>query len=157
MRTVTITALLALAIGVAPINARPAHALTESELLALLAGAAAVAIIGKEINDRRDEASRAPTVRHSDVHQQKKRYGKHGYNKRRSLPARCLRTIERAGRRDRQVLAARCLKRNDVKLARLPESCKLSVRTDRGFRSAYGARCVKRNGWRIDNGRYWSR
>ena len=157
MRTATISAILALAIGIAPISARPANALTDTELLALLAGIAAVAVIGKEIRDKRKEESRAPQVSQRKIYGHGKNHGQFQKRNRRLLPAQCLRMIERPGRDDRRVLGARCLERNDVRLSRLPDDCLLSVRTNRGYRDAYGARCVQRNGWTIENTRHWSR
>lgn len=156
MKNVAISAVLAFAIGLLPLGTRPAHALSDKELLALLAGAAAIAVISKELKDKRNEASRVPVTSQYGRHGQNYRYGK-DRKKSRTLPAECIRMIDRPGRKDRQVLGARCLERNDVRIGRLPQECLISVRTDRGFRDAYGSRCVQRAGWTIEDTRRWKR
>lgn len=65
------------------------------------------------------------------------------------IPARCERFLT-TNRGTRSVYAARCLSRHYAYADRLPENCKLKVRTgnDR-IRSVYGARCLRRNGWQL--------
>ncbi|QFT61834.1 hypothetical protein [Roseivivax sp. THAF30] len=63
------------------------------------------------------------------------------------LPQRCRTVVDTHRGKHRQVYIARCLERNYVDVARLPEACALPVNTNRGRRLAYGARCLERYGF----------
>lgn len=139
---------LAASVAVSPLGARPAQALDEKDLLGLLAGAAAIAIIKKELDDRK-EKERAAQVRR----QQTPRYSDTWSYRNRVLPARCSFRLEDRRGRIRNVVGPRCLERQGVRLARLPDNCLREVRTTRGWRNAYGLRCLKKNGWSLDGHR----
>ena len=141
----------------------PAHADT-SDVARALAGIAAIALIAKAIDDRRDRKRSSGitagnlgsyeqydgrrvidgTIRRHDRHL---RRGGHGIKKH-PLPQACLRVIE-TSRGDRLAYGARCVNRNFRFASRLPERCETVVRTPRGFRTVYGARCLRRDGWKV--------
>lgn len=120
--------LLSAALVLGPAGARPAQALDEKELLGLLAGVAALAIIKKELDDRKDEKRAAAA---------------------RVLPGDCVFRLEDRAGRIRDVLGPRCLQRSGVNLARLPDQCLREVRTTRGWRNAYARPCLERAGWQV--------
>lgn len=144
----------------------PAPAAAEtSDLARALAGIAAIAIIAKAIDNRRDRKRSSTynsgnlgsyehydgrrtidgTIRRYDNHNQQTR--RRGF-KRHPLPQSCLRVIE-TSRGDRLAYGARCVNRKYEFASRLPESCETVVRTPRGFRTVYGARCLRRDGWKV--------
>jgi len=155
------TAILGLAL--ATTTAAPVRA-DGDDLAKAILGIAAVAIIAKSIDDRKDRrreeqatvgASRLGSIDRPyagrELHGTVNRYDRHGPKagrgyKRAELPQRCLRTVD-TGRRDRLVYGARCLDRNYRFASKLPDRCELAVRTPRGIRTVYGARCLKRDGW----------
>lgn len=140
MKNLAITSCLAIALALGT-GARPAAALEGEELLGLIIGLGALAAIGNELADRRDERAKpAPAVPHA-------RY-RHARPRHRALPAACLRTVD-TYRGERRVFGARCLARNDVRLARLPDRCRFDIRTNRGFRPVYGSRCLRREGYTV--------
>ena len=154
---VVIAALFFTGVYAAPVRAQ------DNDAAKVLAGLAALAVIGIAIdrrNDRREEeearqASRvytpAPVVRRDDYRHHDNRYGqKKSKGKKRSvryaLPSRCLRTFEtRRGVRD--LYGAGCLRRNNDRLASLPERCERRAFTNRGTRLAYSPRCLSDAGF----------
>ena len=146
----------------------PASAENDDLAKAIL-GIAAVAIIAKSIDDRKDRRRAAttreakPTVGASrlgsldrphvgrELRGTIRPYGRQGPKagrgyKKTPLPQTCLRIVE-TGRRDRLAYGGRCLDRNFRFASKLPSRCETAVRTNRGVRTVYGARCLEREGW----------
>ncbi|MXQ08079.1 hypothetical protein GQ651_09510 [Alphaproteobacteria bacterium GH1-50] len=144
----------------------PAPASADAEDVArALVGIAAVGIIAKAIDDRKDrreEQTKAAerhqfrlgpveqTGRHIEgrIRPYDQPRGKKLGVKKRPLPQECLRWVETA-RGDRLAYGARCLNRNYRHVRHLPDQCHTLVRTPRGLREVYGARCLEREGWRV--------
>ena len=128
----------------------PAHA-DNDNLKQLLAGAAALAIIGSVLNDEARAAPRghvvtrqappqyhrAPAPRHLPRHVA-----------RRDLPGQCFRAYP-TRRGDVRMFGQRCLNRNYAFAASLPNACAQSIRTYSGVRSGYDPRCLRGYGYRI--------
>ncbi|MFZ5962355.1 hypothetical protein ACOXXX_05325 [Thalassococcus sp. BH17M4-6] len=67
----------------------------------------------------------------------------------RGLPTRCLlRGVNRKGDRV-SVLGARCVERNFHRVNRLPDRCRVQMRTEKGVRVVYKTRCLRRNGFEL--------
>lgn len=159
-----------LALGGAMLLPVPARADGE-DIAKAIAGIAAVAIIAKAIDDRKDRKSAETTVssttragRFGSIEQDYPYDGRRiiegtvrpyddrhgpkagrGYKKL-PLPESCLRWVD-TGRGDRLAYESRCLDRRYKFASKLPEQCETAVRTSRGFREVYGARCLRRDGW----------
>ncbi len=149
-----ISTILAAAMTVTAIGASPARADSE-DVAKALAAIAGIAILGKIISDSRDDDKR---VVKKQVHRPQQHIQRHRHIQPRPLPHRvnrkllpqhCLRSFtSRKGHRI-QAFGARCLNRSYAHANRLPDQCLRSVRTDRGFRHAYGARCLRADGYRL--------
>ena len=115
----------------------------------IIAGIAALAIIGKAINDRND---RKDTVQQHIYRAQPQPHltprPLPGRVSRKVLPAQCVQIVDTPNRAVR-VLGARCLERNYRHANALPRQCARQVQTNRGLRWAYGAPCLRRNGYQI--------
>ena len=114
-------------------TAKQAEALTAEEAAAILAGLAIVGVIASSNNNNRASASTRST-RYYD------RYDGVRRGQRDVLPAQCVRRFD-TNRGVRNLAVERCLQRNGVRTARLPDRCEVRVRTDRGIRAAYRQRC----------------
>ncbi|MDD9923869.1 MAG: hypothetical protein OXQ92_16550 [Boseongicola sp.] len=152
----------AIALGMAV----PAPAQADSDDLAKwIAGAAALAIIAKAIDDRNDRKKAAASAHRRSVEQystydnrriidgtirpyHKNRDTKIKAARNKPLPRTCLRVIE-TNRGERLGYQSRCLERNYRYADRLPRSCETIVRTNGRFQSIYGARCLRRDGWKV--------
>lgn len=64
-----------------------------------------------------------------------------------TVPSACLRQ-NRWDNGPRQFFGQRCLSNNMRNFDRLPNQCRTTIWTDRGRRSVYAARCLRKNGWR---------
>lgn len=161
------TAVLSLTLATTTIS--PAHA-DGDDLAKAILGIAAVAIIAKSVDDRKDR--RRAAARENEATIGASRLGSRerphagrtfsgsispferrgpkaakGYKKTR-LPKSCLRIVN-TGRGDRVAYAGRCLERNFKFASKLPNRCETFVRTNRGLRSVYGERCLRREGWTV--------
>lgn len=127
----------------------PAAAQDGEDLARAIAGLVALGLIAKAIDDHNDrQAAARPTVEapRYDI----RRFDGPRHERRRAgpLPDQCLRRVTTADRdRERTVYARHCLKRTYAWADRLPEACERRVRTERGARTVYGARCLRRNGF----------
>ena len=159
----TVAAALSFAVLVLP---APVSADAE-DVARVLVGIAAVGIIAKAIDDRKDrDAARAEKevadrhqFRLGPIEQTSRRIEgrirpyaqaparKLGVKKR-HLPRACLRWVETA-RGDRLAYGARCLDRTYRHARHLPDQCHTLVQTPRGLHEVYGARCLEREGWRV--------
>ena len=164
IRNIALSATTAFSLAIAPAPV----AADSSDVAKVLTGLAILGIAAKVIDDRRDRrrttvtSSRILNPRFDSIEGNSRvidgeirRYGEpnrrastRGYKKL-ALPDRCLRFVENSRGRDRLVYGDRCLDRHYKFAAKLPERCKLLVRTDRRVREVYGARCLRRDGWRV--------
>ena len=77
--------------------------------------------------------------------------------KRRALPERCVRTVQ-TNRGLRTVYGARCLNNNYSFSNFLPQECRVSVRVaNNRLRPAYATHCLRRDGWKVHQGRHYQR
>ena len=160
MRNITATvAGVSLAIGLAAPTGLRAEG---NDIGRILAGIATVAIIAKIADDRRDRkrAEAAKTLRTEKPRQNTWRYieddlprtdrsVRHHNPRRLALPSKCARRLQSSSHRGTVVYGARCLNRNYANADRLPRACQVRVQTDRGLRTAYPARCLRRDGWQV--------
>lgn len=162
MKLIT-TALLSIALATTSVTSAKAG---NEDIAKAILGIAAVAIIAKSIDDRKDRrrettptvgASRLGSVERPhagrDYRGSISPFNRHGPKagrgyKKTPLPRTCLRVVE-TGRRDRLAYGRRCLDRNFRFASKLPDRCEAAVRTNRGFRTVYGARCLQREGWTV--------
>ena len=142
MRQIFTASLVSLALATAPISATPARAADAENVIGILLGLGALYAIGRSID--RDDKERATAVRRS--RQEPPRF--QSPDRRRVLPAECLRTFETRNGPVRG-FSRHCLKRTMHRVDRLPERCELQIRTDRGPRTIYAPRCLRRQGWQV--------
>ncbi|MBD3679841.1 MAG: hypothetical protein HUJ27_15755 [Rhodobacteraceae bacterium] len=152
-------AILATALAVGGLNARPAKADTDDAVraigaLVLLGTLAAVA------SEKRDAP--AVTLTHSDRYRydERPRYQpryRHAPRARGIVPADCIRRVEFRGQRMNYV-AQRCIERRGEGAANLPRQCRDTLRIGDNRRHLYRVPCLRHNGFRIgDSGRGWDR
>ena len=161
-----IAAVLAVSTTIAAVSAVPARAASEEDIARLLAGAATIFIIGKAIQNSRDDDRRdtsTEVIRHNTPdyrpHVSKPygpgndkpfprlvpREGKHRGGA--VLPAACVRHIE--GGRVGKVVMGRCLERNNIHTKSLPKACHMTVETRRGAARAYALPCLRHRGYTL--------
>lgn len=150
---------MAAALATSPVGSTPARALGGEDAIGILLGLGALYAIGKAIEDdkdksksevRRDRTSRqvyTPPAYRRDEWRNRDRAG-HGHRYQKSVPGECLRSyFTRNG--PVRGFSKPCLEQTLRRPARLPEQCALVVRTDRGPRTIYAPRCLRRDGWRV--------
>lgn len=161
-----IAAVLAISTTIATVSAMPARAASEDDIAKLLAGAATIFIIGKAIQNSRDDDrkdKKKEEVRHytpdHKPHVSKPPVYTHNaplpkvvprdVNTRHNdvLPAKCVRRIE--GGRVGRVVMGRCLERNNVSTRSLPKACRMTVETRRGATRAYALPCLRHRGYTL--------
>lgn len=155
MKSILIPILAAGLIATAP--AAPARADAQN-IAGVLAGVVTLGLIAKAINDRneeRDKARAAEVTRNAPNRQDTWRpLGRHPGHNDRVLPSACLVEVTSVGpgavAYDRQ-----CLRERVARAERLPASCEWKTRTDRGWRTVYGAECLSRAGYRTED--RWAR
>lgn len=143
-----IALILCLSLAITGFSAAPARA--DNDVAKVLAGLAALAIIGAAINEaqddnrRRDHVTRQPVYtpppppRTRPLPPRIARY---------DLPGSCLRDFR--GYNGRKLLGKRCLENNYRHAASLPQSCQVTFWNGRKYRTAYKPRCLNKNGYRI--------
>ena len=160
-----IATILAAALAISAFSL-PARAASEKDIIKLLAGAAAIAIIGKAIKDGRDREreavtrQRTQTVRPQYVrpgyrndrgrgHAHDRNRHDRGYvdqTRRMVIPSSCkVRVGTRAGTLDGYDY--RCLQRNVSFADRLPGRCVVAADATRGPRFVYSSRCLAGEGF----------
>ena len=164
-----ISLILAAALGVTTVAARPAAAAGSEDFARILGTLATIYIIGSAIEDARDDDGRK-SYRHVYRDDDRRyrdddrryRYGRYGrdYDRRfrddgrygrwnrgpAPLPAGCL--FRNGGRnRGEAVFGARCLEHRYDQADRLPQNCRIKVRTDHGKRQVYRAGCLAHYGF----------
>lgn len=137
---------LCLSLAITGFSAAPARA--GDDVAKVLAGLAALAIIGAAINDRRDErkahVTRRPAYTPPPAYQPRPlppRVARY------DLPGKCRREFR--GYSGRNLMGARCLQRNYRFSAGLPQQCRVTFWNNGRNTAAYKPRCLKRQGYRI--------
>ena len=133
----------------------PARAIETDTVAGLVAGLLAVGLIGKSVDDRKDHeraAAGAIGSRNSNSFVPAQRGGPGRLESARTvpLPDACLARVGSQGRYGGLVYGSQCLRRNFAFANQLPKSCEQKVRTDRGLHKVYGARCLRREGYRVE-------
>ncbi|MEM1274235.1 MAG: hypothetical protein AAGF88_10485 [Pseudomonadota bacterium] len=131
---------LSLAFGAVTVPAAPAHAVDAENVAGILAGLAALYVIGRAIDERNDRNDRSePVTRHSGTIAPPARA--------RIAPARCFRDFGAV-----RGYLMRCMQNHVPRPNLLPAECLVRINTDRGVRNLYTGRCLHRNGWTREAG-----
>ncbi len=166
-----ITFIVAASMAVTGLSAAPARADSE-DVAKVIAGVAALAILGAAIADAKDDKNRHVTrhrghLRHDNRHRGHGRKLGHRHHrhdgarplpdrvKRKMLPGACrVQARVRHGQAIRG-FGRRCLKRNYSYVNSLPRNCQSRVRGRHGhLRTIYRGRCLYRHGYREANARW---
>ncbi|WP_296938317.1 hypothetical protein [uncultured Marivita sp.] len=161
-----IAAVLAVSTTIAAVSAVPARAASEEDIAKILAGAATIFIMGKAIQNSRDDDKKdkkkevrhlAPDYRpkhHTNpntyVHDRPipKVIPRHDKPRNRDiLPRACVRRVE--GGHVRRVAMGRCLERNNIETRSLPKACRIKVETRHGVKRAYSLPCLRHRGYTL--------
>lgn len=141
-KRLTATALAA-SIALTSVFTAPARAADSGEIARAILGAGVILYLGHELSKRNDRGY--VTRRYVEP-----RHGRHDHDddyrrsNRKVVPTSCL----RESGYDRYFFS-HCLSQNMRYSSNLPHQCKISVRTSRGWRSAYEADCLRRYGYRF--------
>lgn len=144
----------------------PAQARADDDIGKILAGLAALAIIGVAIDNHNDND---PVV----VTRQQPRYVPPAYNvqprvvqpkivqpkivqprpaprnvTKYNLPGQCLKTV-RKGREDFQIVGRSCLNGNYKLTKSLPKACEVEIKGKQGKRAGYKPNCLRNHGYRL--------
>ncbi|MFP4044799.1 MAG: hypothetical protein ACLFTP_09580 [Rhodosalinus sp.] len=124
----------------------PARAASEEDIAKILAGLAALAIVGKALSDRdRDDDDKPPVIA---PHRPKPKDHYRPRHDAKTVPVRCLRTYEtRQG--VRRVVMRGCAERTVAEPWKLPRQCLFRVQTRHGPAEVYGGRCLRKSGYRL--------
>lgn len=151
----------ALALGT---TAAPARA--DNDAAKVIAGLAALALIAGAIerntNDKPAVTSNNRPVTHSNrpvygTVTQAPTWSSTNAAKRRALPEQCIRTVN-TNRGLRTVYAQRCLNKSYSFANFLPQECRVNIRTaNNRLRPAYVTQCLRRDGWKVHQGRHYQR
>lgn len=128
MKKQLIASTLAATLAITSISVTPARA--NDDVLKFIAGAAAIYIIGTAIANSQNQPSVRPSTRApANV-----------------LPDRCKVRVWHNGK-NRNFYRKNCTQNNVRRPGRLPQACLTTVHLPRGWRQAYRAGCLRRNGW----------
>lgn len=159
-----IAAVLAVATSIAAVTAAPARAASEEDIARILGAAATVFIIGKAIEQSRDK-DRDDHKKNTYVGSNSQKYKPHVQPNRHytppkavprharpnrgkaALPAQCVQRVN-SGRVNRVVME-HCLDRSFRGARNLPRSCRMTVSTGHGRRTAYALPCLRDHGYSI--------
>lgn len=154
-----IASILAASIAVTGLSAVPAKA-DSDDLVRFLAGATALVIIGKALDDKdHHRPAPQPTVRPGRAYDDDRAYFDRRHDPRStrdwdhrsnrfSLPAQCRRVFWTPDGNQRY-LARGCLRRNYEYAHRLPKHCKIAFFENNKRKKGYSISCLKDNGYRI--------
>ncbi|MCL3881409.1 hypothetical protein [Marivita sp. GX14005] len=153
-----IAAALIVSTAIAGFSATPAKAASEEDIARILGAAATVFILGKAIQNTRDDRDkdRRKKAKHRYRYEDRalpKVVPRHRHQNHRiaPLPRKCVRRIE--GGHVARVAMAGCLKRNYRSARALPRHCRMRVETRRGPKRAYALPCLRQSGYRIERSR----
>lgn len=138
---------LAMALGT--LGPTPVRAASDEDIARLLAGLAALAIVGKALSEAREE-DRADGARHRP-YAYHPRHGGDGaprLGRHRTVPVECMR-VTRTRDGVRRVFLRPCVDSRVRKPWAMPRQCLTRVRTQSGPRQAYVGHCLRRNGFRL--------
>lgn len=156
-----IATIVAASIAVTAIAA-PARAASNDDLFKFIAGATALVIIGKAIDDN-NKSRRAPVTHQyhkpQNQHKPPRHIGNRGrddrYDDRQrharvaTMPEAC--RVQMHGPRGRiDGYGYQCVQRNARFANSIPSACLVSAQTNRGPRHVYSRQCVARNGYRVN-------
>ena len=163
-----IAAVLAVSTTIAAFTAAPARAGNEEDIARILGAAATIFIIGKAIQNSRDDDrsddrgdrqknSYGDSFRHVNKFKDPQNYHKpvpqviprhaRPYDGKAPLPEQCVRRI--SGGKPNRVVMENCLERNYRSARELPRACKMVVATNRGKTNAYALPCLKQRGYTL--------
>ncbi|MEM9317690.1 MAG: hypothetical protein AAGA70_01640 [Pseudomonadota bacterium] len=123
---------LSLVLGAVALPATPARANNAEDIAGILAGLAALYVIGRAIEQAGDD----------DRNQTAHRPAPQPAQNLRTAPAQCFRDFGAV-----RGYLARCMQNRVARPALLPTACLVRVNTDRGPRNLYTGRCLRQNGW----------
>lgn len=142
---------LAASVALTSVFAAPARAADSGEIARAILGAGVILYLGNELAKRNNRGyvtrrydDRYYGNRYYDHDRDYRGHRDHRYKHRKTVPVSCLRN----NGYDRY-FGAHCLSQRMRNASRLPEQCRISVRTSRGWRSAYEADCLRRYGYRF--------
>jgi hypothetical protein len=163
-----IAAVLAVSTTIAAFSAAPARAGNDADIARILGAAATIFVIGKAIenardDNRRDDRSRGKKDRYEDPYPRKNKptvqYNYHQpvpqviprnvrpQHGKAPLPAQCVRRVDSG--KTKRVVMENCLERNYRSARELPRACKILVGTKRGNAGAYALPCLKLRGYEL--------
>ena len=156
-----ISGLAATSIALTGFTAAPASADDDvAKLLGALVGIAALGVVIKEIKDKdrhqnvhRPQVVHKPKPKpqqvHKPKHKQHKTHQTRPLPSRFLLPSRCLRTVPVHNHNRVAAFGERCLSRHYDFSHSLPQRCARADHGRNGIIYSYGARCLKRAGYKI--------
>ncbi len=154
-----IATIAAASIAITAMGAAPARA-DDKDAARILAAILGIAVVGKIIHDNKKDKERVVTRRHNEPRVQPRRrhepqveprpLPRHVRNNK-LLPRQCFRSFE-TRRGTVRMFGRRCLQNNFRHANRLPEHCKVRIRTHNGKRTGYQARCMRDAGYRLARG-----
>lgn len=139
MKRTFVASVLSLSLAFTSVSA-PAQA-GEEEIGQLLAGAFALFVIGKAI----ENASNKKQTKATPPPPRKKPPVWHGYK---PVPASCIRHHETQDGK-RRILGRKCLEKRYIHFKHLPKKCERKLWTRKGLRKGFAPKCVKAQGFRI--------
>ena len=154
-------ALLSISVAFGAVAPTPVQASDADDIARFIFGAAALALIAKELRDDhgKDRDGRPDVHVHRPHNNNNVTITRPGHspvitphrpNRQRAVPLSCRRTFE-TDRGRRNVFGVPCLRREGVNIARLPERCLRQVNLPRRTIDAYAQRCLVNNGVRLVN------
>lgn len=154
-----IATIAAASIAITALGAAPARA-DNKDLARALAAIAGIAIVGKIIHDKKKDKERAATRKYpAPVYEAPRVRPRHveprplprQVRNNKLLPSQCFRSYDtRQG--TVRMFGNRCLQNNFRHANRLPQHCKVRVKTHNGKRTGYQARCLRDAGYRLARG-----
>ncbi|MGJ8626952.1 MAG: hypothetical protein ACSHXB_08335 [Sulfitobacter sp.] len=154
-----IATIAAASIAITALGAAPARA-DDKDVARALAAILGIAVVGKIIHDKKKDRERAATRNHPAPvyqaprvrprHVEPRPLPRHVRNKK-LLPSQCFRSYD-TRRGTVRMFGNRCLQNNFRHANRLPQHCKMRVRTHNGKRTGYQARCLRDAGYRLARG-----
>ena len=164
-----IATVAAASIAITALGSAPAYA-DDRDVARALAAILGIAVVGKIIHDNNKKKEREVTRRHTapvytaphrynPPRVQQRRYNQHiqprplprHVRNDKLLPSQCFRSFDtRSG--PVRMFGNRCLQNNFRHANRLPQHCKVRVKTYNGKRTGYQARCLRDAGYRLARG-----
>ena len=151
-----IATVAAVSVAITALGAAPARA-DDKDVARALAAILGIAVVGKIIHDKKKDKERAVTRRYNEPRIKRDRrhepqvqprpLPRHVRNSK-LLPSQCFRSYD-TRRGTVRMFGRRCLENNFRHANRLPQHCKVRVKTYNGKRTGYQARCMRDAGYRL--------